>query len=578
MYKKMNNQIAQMLYEMAEFYEMEDVPFKPRAYQRAAMTIESLDEELFEIYKRGGVKELDKIPTIGAGIANHIESIFKTGSFLEYDKFKKKLPVKWNELTKIQGIGSKTIRELYKKLKIKNINDLEKAAKSGKISKIKGFGKKVEENILEGIEFGKKEKGRFLLGEILPISKRIKEELKKVSGVNQVEVAGSIRRKKETIGDMDFLITTKDPKKVIDFFVSLKEVEKIFGKGKTKASVRLKNGINADIRVLKPEEFGSALQYFTGNKSHNIKLRKIAIKKGYKLSEYGLFRKEKRMAGKNEEDIYKKLGLKYMEPELRTDSGEIEASLKNKLPKNLISYNSVIGDLQVQTNWSDGSESIEEMAKEAKKIGLKYIAITDHTKSLAMTNGLDEKRLDKQIKEIKKINKKLKGFKILKSAEINILKDGSLDIKDKMLKKLDIVSIAVHSNFKMSKVEMTKRIITAMKNPHVNILFHPTGRIIKKRPPYEIDIDEIIKTAKKYGVALEINSYKDRLDLKDSYIKKAVEIGAKMVIDSDAHSSDHFSFLNLGIAQARRGWAEKNDILNTLPVDKFLKNLKSLKK
>jgi len=453
---------------------------------------------------------------------------------------------------------------------------LERAAKQGKIKKLKNFGEKTEENILRSINFLSKSKGRFLLGDILPVVLSIEEALKKIPGVSQVTTAGSIRRQQETIGDIDILVTAKNPRKVMDIFVALPEVDTVFGKGKTKTNVILKNGINADIRVLDPESYGSALQYFTGDKNHNIKLRIIAEKKGYKLNEYGLSKGEKKVAGKTEEEIYKKLGMEYIEPELRTDSGEIEASIAGKLPK-LISYNSILGDLQMHTKWSDGTSSIKEMALLAKKNGLKYIAITDHTKNLGIASGLDEKELVRHGKEIDKLNKEIKNFRILKSAEINVLKNGGLDIADSALKKLDIVSIAVHSNFKMGKKEMTARVIKAMQNPYVNILFHPTGRVIKQRPSYEIDMDEIIKTAKKYGVALEIDSFSDRLDLNDLNIKKAVDAGVKLVIDTDAHSPSHLSFLNFGVAQARRGWAKKSDILNTLPVDKFLKAIKGLK-
>lgn len=577
MRKIFNFEIANILYEMSELYEMENIQFKPRAYRRVAESIEALNENITDIYNKGGVNALMEIPGVGEAIAEHLESLIKTGTFFEYEKFKKKIPVKWDELTAIQGVGPKTIKVLYKKLNVRNLKDLERVAKSGKIKKLKNFGEKTEENILRSINFLKKSKGRFLLGYILPVVKNIEETLKKISGISQVTAAGSVRRMQETIGDIDILATAKNPQQVMDAFIALPDVETVFGKGDTKTNVRLKNGINADARVLDPKSYGSALQYFTGDKNHNIKLRIIAEKKGYKLNEYGLFKGEKRVAGKTEEEIYKKLGMDYIEPELRTDSGEIEASIAGKLPK-LIPYNSILGDLQIQTNWSDGTSSIKEMALLAKKAGLKYIAITDHTKSLGIANGLDEKELARQGKEIDMLNKEIKNFRILKSAEINILKNGKLDISDNMLKKLDVVSVAAHSNFKMGKSEMTARIIKAMQNPYVNILFHPTGRIIKQRPSYEVDMDEIIKAAKKYGVALEIDAFPDRLDLNDSNIKKAINAGVKLVIDTDAHSPSHLSFLNLGVAQARRGWAEKSDILNTLPADKFLKAIKGLKK
>jgi DNA polymerase (family 10) len=577
MKKIFNFEIANILYEMSELYEMENIQFKPRAYRRVAESIEALNENVADIYNKGGIKALEEIPGVGEAIAEHLEQLLKTGTFGEYEKFKKKIPVKWDELTSVQGVGPKTIKILYKKLNIKNLKDLERAAKLGKIKKLKNFGEKTEENILRSIGFLKKGKGRFLLGNILPVVKNIEETLKKIKGVSQVTTAGSARRMQETIGDIDILVTAKNPRQVMDAFVSLPEVETVFGKGNTKTSVRLKNGINADVRVLDPESYGSALQYFTGDKNHNIKLRILAEKKGYKLNEYGLFKGEKRIAGKTEEDIYRKLVMDYIEPELRTESGEIEASIAGKLPK-LIQYNSILGDLQIQTNWSDGTSSIKEMALLAKKIGLKYIAITDHTKSLGIARGLDEKELARQGKEIDKLNKEIKNFRILKSAEINILKNGDLDISDSTLKKLDVVSVAVHSNFKMEKSVMTRRIIKAIQNPYVNILFHPTGRVIKQRPSYEVDMDEIIKAAKKYGVALEVDSFPDRLDLNDTNVKKAVDAGVKIVIDTDAHSPNHLSFLNFGVAQARRGWAKKSDVLNTLPTDKFLKALKGLKK
>jgi len=576
-----NAEIAKIFYNLAEILEMKEIPFKPRAYERTALSLESLDKEASEIYKKGGLKELMEIPSIGKNLALHIEELITTGRLKDYEKLKKELPVNLEELSAVEGLGPKMIKVLYQKLKIKNLAELETAAKKGEIRSLPRFGEKMEQKILQGINFLRQGKGRFLLGHILPIVEKIENELKKIPGVTQVETAGSIRRRQETVGDIDILVTAKNPSKVMDVFTSLPEVEAILAKGSTKSSVRLKIGIDADVRVLKPEEYGSALQYFTGSKEHNIHLRTIAIKKRYKLNEYGLFKGNKRIAGKTEEGIYKKLGMDWMEPELRTDSGEIETAQKRKLPK-LIPYNSILGDLQVTTNWTDGSASIAEMAETAMKLGLKYIAITDHTKSLAMAGGLDEKKLERQGREIDKLNQESRiknhGFRILKSAEINILKDGSLDIKNEALKKLDLVCVAVHSNFKMARSEMTKRIIKAMANPYINILFHPTGRIINRRPPYELDMDEIIKAAKKYGVALEINAFPERLDLKDIHARKAVEAGVKLTIDTDAHSPEHLKYLNFGVAQARRGWAKKSDVLNTLPVDEFLKAIRGLKK
>jgi len=576
-----NQEIAKILYEISEYLEMKDVPFKPRAYEKAAHSIEALEQDVADIYKEGGLKALDKIPSVGKNIAEKIEELIKTGHLKYYEKLKKKMPVDIEELTAVEGVGPKMIIKLYKHLGIKNLKDLEKAAKSGKIRHLEDFGEKTEDNILQGIEFLKKSKGRFVLGLVMPQIQEIEQRIKSLKEVKQAVVSGSIRRMKETIGDGDILVTVSSPKaaeKVADFFVNMPEVIHIYSQGPTKSSIKLKNNMDFDLRVVPEESFGAALQYFTGNKAHNIALRKIALKKGLKLNEYGVFKGKKKIAGHTEEDVYKTLGLKWMEPELRTNNGEIEAAKKNKLPK-IIGYEEVKGDLQMHTTWSDGSNSIEEMAEEAMKLGLEYIAITDHTKGLPIVGGLDEKGLARQEKEIDKINAKLKAknakFQVLKGAEINILKDGKLDIKDEALKKLDVVGIAVHSGFKTSKKEMTERIVKAMKNPYVDILFHPTGRIINQRPPYQIDIERIIGVAKETNTILEVNAYFNRLDLKDEYIRMAIKAGVKIAINSDSHNVNHLHYLKFGIAQARRGWATKEDVINTQPVNNFLKFLKN---
>mgnify|MGYP001612979673 CR=1 FL=1 len=404
------------------------------------------------------------------------------------------------------------IFKLYKKLKIRNIKDLEKTAKAGKIAKVAGLGKKTEEKILRGIEFLKKSGGRFLLGDILPIARNIEVRLKELKYVSKVAVAGSLRRMQETIGDLDILVTSERPKEVMKFFVSMPEVAHIYSQGETKTMVRLKNGMDADLRVVPDRSFGAALQYFTGDKRHNITLRILAEKRGYKLNEYGLWRGKKLIAGRTEEEIYRALGMEVPPPEIRNDSGEIQAALENKIPK-LVGYDEIKGDLQVQTNWTDGENSIEQMCEAAGKMGLEYIAITDHTKSLAMTGGADEKKLLKQIAAIDKIQKKFNKIKILKGAEVNILKDGSLDINDEVLAKLDVVGIAVHSHFNLPRAEQTKRIIKAMRNKNADIFFHPTGRLIQKRQPYDVDVEEITKTAKETGTVLEIDADPNRLDL-----------------------------------------------------------------
>ena len=565
-----NFEVVKVLSEIAIFLEMDEVQFKPRAYEKAARSIEALEEDVEEIYKKGGIKDLMEIPGVGRNIAGKIEELITTGKLKYYEELKKKVPVDLENLSRIEGLGPKKIKILWQKLKIKNIDDLEKAALAHKISKLLGFKEKTEQNIIKGIEFAKKSKGRYVLGFALPLVRDIENRLRNLPEVKKVLVAGSVRRMKETIGDADFLVISDKPKKVMDFFVSMPEVIDVIGKGGTKSTVKLKTGMDADVRVLQEESFGAALQYFTGNKDHNIALRRIAQEKGWKLSEYGLFQRSKQIAGKTEEEVYEKLGLRWIPPELRENTGEIEAAMNNNLPK-LIDYNDLKGDLQTNSNWTDGANSIKEMAEEARKIGLEYIVITDHSKSLAMTGGLDEKMLLKQGREIDKLNEQIDGIRILRGVELNILKDGSLDITDEVLEKLDFVGAAVHSHFNLSKEEMTKRVLKAIENPNVDFLCHPTTRQIQRREPIQLDTEKIIEAAKDNGTILDIDSYPDRLDLKDEYIRKAVEIGAKLGVSSDAHSVVQLHYLELGIAQARRGWATAKDIVNTRKVEEFLK-------
>ncbi|MEK7087410.1 MAG: DNA polymerase/3'-5' exonuclease PolX, partial [Patescibacteria group bacterium] len=544
-----NKEIAKIIYEIGEYLQIKGIAFKPRAYEKAGYSIENLEEEVTEIYKKGGLKAVENIPGVGISIAEKIEELIKTGYLKYHQMLKKSLPVNISELSRVEGVGPKIISKLYKKLKIRSVKDLEKAALGGKIAKIAGLGSKTEEKILKSVEFFKKSSGRFMLGDILPLATLIENRLKNLKSVDRVAIAGSIRRMQETIGDLDILVTSSDPKEIMDFFVKMPEVAHVYSTGATKTMVRLKNGIDADIRVVPNVSFGAALQYFTGDKRHNITLRIVAEKKGLKLNEYGLWKGKKLVAGKTEEEIYKTLGMATPAPEIRNDSGEIQAALLNKLPK-LINYGDIRGDLQVQTNWTDGENSIEEMCEAAQAAGLEYIAITDHTKSLAMTGGSDEKKLLKQMAEIDKLNQKFKienlKLKILKGAEVNIMKDGSLDINDIVLSKLDVVGIAVHSHFNLPRAEQTKRIIRAMRNKHADILFHPTGRLILKREPYDVYMDEIIKVAKETGTVLEIDANPNRLDLKDEYIRKAVSVGVKLSIDSDAHSKNSFHYLEFG--------------------------------
>lgn len=560
-----NREIAAILYEVADFLEADDVQFKPRAYRRAAQSVEALNEELVDIYKNGGLKSLDELPDIGAHIAKKIAELLETRKLIYYERLTKKLPVHMSELTAIEGVGPKTVKALYKHLKIRTLANLERAARAGKLRTIPGFHEKSEEKILNGIIFLKQGHGRILLGDALPLARQIVEELKKLSQTKHVVAAGSLRRMQETIGDLDLLAASDDPSKLMDAFCSLPHVEHIYARGSSKSLVRLKQGIDADLRVVPEESFGAALQYFTGNKAHSIATRKLAMKKGLKLNEYGVFKGNKRVAGRTEEEVYRALGLPYIEPELRNDDGEIAAALTGKLPK-IIGYNDIRGDLHMHTTWSDGQASMETMVEAAQALGYDYVAITDHTHTLHVAGGMDVQKLRRYIAAIDALQKTMRGITILKGAEVNIMPDGSLDMEDTVLAQLDIVLVGVHSHFTMSKTKMTKRIIAALSHNEVNILVHPTGRVIQQRPAYQIDLDEVAKAAAAHRVALEIDAYPDRLDLNDTHIRHVLRYGVKLAIDTDSHHPQHLNTMELGVAQARRGWARKHDIINTLPL------------
>ena len=551
-----------------------NVQFRARAYYRAADTVANLPENVTDIYSKQGVKGLLEIPSVGKAIALKIEEYLKTHKVHHLEELKAKVPVSIDEMYGIEGIGPKTIKIFYDKLQIKNLADLEKAATEGKLKTLPGFTEKKEHDIIKQIEFFKRGRGRFIIGEIYPLVKQIETRLQSISGVINAVATGSIRRMKETIGDIDYLVVCNDPEQVIDFFVKMPEVQEILGKGQAKAFVKLASGIDADLLVVPEESWGSALQYFTGSKEHSVQLRKMAISKGLRLNEWGVFKGDKSIAGATEEEVYKTLGIQWMPPEMRENTGEIELGREGKIPK-LIDYGSLKGDLQVHSENSDGTATIEEMARGAKAFGLDYIAITDHTKSLTIAGGLEEQELLEQADRITQLNDSLgKEFRILSSAEVNILKDGSLDISNTVLDKLDIVGAAIHSHFNLPIETQTERLIKAANNPSVDILFHPTGRLINRRAGYPVDIDRVIDVAKDTETVLEIDAHYDRLDLKDEHVRRAIKEGVKLVVDSDAHHPIHYSFLTFGVAQARRGWAMQSDILNTLPADKLLNALK----
>jgi len=564
-----NLKVAKILNEIADLLELKDVEFKPRAYRKAAISVKSLSKDIEEVKEEGKLKEL---PGIGENIAKKIEELINTGSLKYYEDLKKEFPIDFESLLAVEGLGPKTIKILYKKLSIKNLDDLERAAKKHKIRELGGLGKKTEEKILANIKFARKKKERNLLGYIIPISENLRNELKKSKFVDKVEITGSIRRKKETIRDIDLLVITKKPEKIMDFFTNYDGVIRVVTKGKSKSTVKLKEDIQSDLRVIERKSFGAALMYFTGSKEFNVEMRSVAIKKGLKLNEYGLFKDGKQKVGKTEEEIFQRLGMTYIEPELRENGGEIEAALEGKIPK-LIGYNELKGDLQMHSKWSDGSHTIEEMAKAAKGLGHDYIAITDHTDTLRIAKGMDEKTIRKQMKEIEEVDERIEGLTVLKGVEVNIDSEGKLDIKDKVLKNLDVVVASIHSGFRQGKEKLTKRIISAMDNENVDIIAHPTGRKIQERAGYDLDFEKVFEKSIETNTFLEINSYPNRLDLNDINVKRALEFGCKLVINTDSHSIEHLRYLNLGIATARRGWATKDNIINALPIKKLLKLL-----
>jgi DNA polymerase (family X) len=573
-----NREIARIFNEIAEYLEMDGIRFKPYAYQKAAITLENLKDSVEDIYNQGGLKALKSIPGVGESIALKIEEYLNTGKIQYYEEFREKLPIDLTELMGVEGMGPKKAKVLFEKLGVTNLAELEKAARDHQIAPLKGFGDKTEANILEGIEFLKKSTGRFLLGEILPLADQMLAALRARPEVERADVAGSLRRRKETIGDLDFLAISSQPEKVMEFFVSQPEVVKVYGRGPTKSSVHLRQGLDMDLRVIPPGSYGAALQYFSGSKEHNIALRQIAIDQGYKLNEYGLFDGQEQMvAGATEEEIYEKLGLAWMPPELRENRGELQAAREGRLPR-IIGYEDIKGDLHVHCDWNGGANSIADIAWAAMDLGYEYIGIADHTKFLRIEHGLDEEQLLARNREIDSRNEKLrqegKNFTILKGCEANIMNDGSIDLADEVLAQLDYVIAGIHSNFRMPRAEMMARLKVAMGNPHVDIISHPTGRILKRREEYEVAVGELLQIAHDTGTVLEINSYPERLDLGDYNILAAKQAGVKMVINTDAHHIDQLRYLPYGISQARRGWAEPDDIVNVWPVQKFLGLLK----
>ncbi len=570
-----NSEVASALYEIADMLEMQNVEFKPAAYRKAARSVEESPEDVGDIYKKSGEEGLRKLPGVGESIAKKIGELLATGKLGYYEELKKKFPRHISELMEVPGLGPKRIRLLHEKLGISTLKQLEDAVKKRRISKLATFGEKSEDDIAKGIEILKKGRERMLLGYALPAALDMESRLRALKFVKDAGIAGSLRRRKETIGDIDILATSEDAARVMGFFTGMPDVARILAKGDTKSSVILRGGLQVDLRVVKPESYGAALQYFTGSKEHNIVLRGIAARKGLKVNEYGVFRGSRKIAGRTEAEVYRSLGMPYIGPELRENRGEIEAAMKRRLPK-LIGYGSVRGDFHAHTRHSDGSDSVEEMVAAAKRLGYEYIAITDHSKSERIAHGLSEEKMLEHIKRIRDVGKKAKGIRVLAGSEVDIMPGGELDYSRDLLKKFDIVVASVHSRFTSPNEEITSRILTALENPCIDILGHPSGRRIGKREPYDADFGKIFEKAAEKKVYLEINAHPERSDLSDVHAMEAKKRGCKFVIDTDAHSASGLCYMQLGVSIARRAWLGEKDVVNTSPAKQLHRYFKRI--
>jgi len=570
-----NIEISEIFQEIAKILEIKgENVFRIRAYERAAQTIENLSVDIAELIKKD---KLTDLPGIGQDLAGKIQEIHKTRKLKYLQDLRKTIPKGLLEILNIPSVGPKTAKMLCDKLKIKNIRGLENAIKKGHLGGLFGIKDKTVENIQKGIDLLKRGKERMSLSTAVEIAGNFIESLENLPDVKRISPAGSLRRMKETVRDIDILTISTHPKKIMDVFTKLPQVKRVMAKGETKSSLLTKDDIQVDLRVVENKSYGAALLYFTGSKNFNIKLRQIAQRKKLKINEYGIFsvktKKEKYLAGKTEEEIFNLLKLDYIVPEIREDSGEIELAAKNKLPR-LIKLKDLKGDFHVHTTYSDGRSTVAEMVQAARKKGYEYIALTDHSQSLRIANGLSVTNLKKKKREIEKINKTVKNFRILYGTEVDIDSNGRLDYKDKILAECDIVIAAIHSGFRQSKQQLTKRIINACKNKHVDIIAHPTGRLWGTRDSYELDFEEVFRVAKDTGTFLEINSFPSRLDLNDIHCRQAKEHGIKLAISTDAHAAEQLDVISFGVAVARRGWLEKKDVINTLSLKELLKTKK----
>jgi DNA polymerase (family 10) len=564
-----NREIAQILEGIGKILEIkEENPFKVRAYQNAARAIEGLATEVGTLVRE---KKLGEIPGIGPALEEKLTELVNTGRLEYYESLRKEVPAGVLEMIKIPSLGPKKAKVLWKEEGISSIEALKKACLEDKLLKLKGFGAKSQQKILEGIEFLSRHVGQFLLADVLPVARELLAYLELSRDVVRSSLAGSARRWKEVVKDIDLLASSGSPEKVMKYFIEAPGVAEVLAQGDTKTSVRLKSGLQVDLRVVSDPQFPTALNYFTGSKEHNVALRLLAQKKGLKVSEYGLFKGSESIECKTEEDLYERLGLPYFPPEMRENTGELDLK---KIPQ-LIGYKSLKGVFHTHSTWSDGTADIEAMAKKARSMGLRYMGLSDHSKAAAYANGLDEARLSRQMKDIEKLNARWSDFRILKGLECDILPSGDLDLTPDILGQLDFVIGSVHSRFDMSEEEMTERVCKALANEHLDFLGHSTGRLLLSREGYKIDLARVIDQAKKCGKMIELNSYPNRLDLDWIHCRKAKEKGVMVSINPDAHSTADLENLEYGIATARRGWLEEKDVLNTRDLDAVLKILSS---
>lgn len=565
-----NADIAKSFEETADLLEIDNAnPFRVRAYRNAARYIRGMRVPISELVDQG--EDLTALPTIGTDLAGKISELVETGRCHALEKIRRQIPPSVKELLTIPGLGPKRVRALYQELDIQTLEQLERALRDGRIGLLQGFGEKMESMLLKAINTRQTKHARTKLALASQYARLLEEYLLSLPTVGRVTLAGSYRRCRETVGDLDIVVVAKEAATVMDHLVSYDDVNNIVSKGSKRATVILRGGLQVDVRVVAAESYGAALVYFTGSKAHNIHLRRLAKQKGLKINEYGVLRGKRKIAGKTEASVYRAVGLPWIAPELREDSGEIEAARQRKLP-NLVEHSDLRGDLHVHTKATDGHASLQKMADAAQARGLHYLAITDHSQRLAVANGLDSNRLLRQVEKINKLNKELSGITLLKGIEVDILENGTLDLPDEVLSQLDLVIGAVHSHFHLSREKQTQRILRAMDNPNFNILAHPTGRLLDAREPYDVDMQKIVRHAHQRGCFLELNAHPERLDLLDSYCRMAKEEGVLVAISSDAHSECDFDNLIYGIGQARRGWLESKDVLNT----RTLKQLKRL--